>query len=235
LSLSTSTSVNHPGSPRLPDLPAFPLRPPPFSITPEPLPPWRVVRARYGSELSVTRSLADLDLEAWCPRYRSRWVSRGRPHERLNVFLPTYVFSRFDPFDPYRWHQLMAIDGVAGFLDGIVSDLEITSLRLLLDVIDADDEPVYEVHHRFLPVGSEVRFSSGPFVGRRTIVVATDGFTAWVKNFGLLGRDNDINVPADWCEVITNNVDAASGNGKGFYLERTRSKRRNRARRAGSR
>ena len=215
LASSTTAAVAVPTVDPFAGLPAFLLRPPRFD--PPPPDPWRVVRARFGTELAVARALeTELDLEAFCPRYRSRFVVRGRFHERLTVFLPSYVFSRFDPLNPYRWHSVHAIGGVFGVLPGSVSEAEMTALRFLVAELDdgsALGAPVCDLRRRFLPLGRTVRLVTGPFTGYDGEVTACDGLFAWIKIFGLLGRDTVIEVPADWCDPVesTSSIDSTVG------------------------
>lgn len=189
-------------SPGLAAFPAFLLRPVPIPLPILEPDAWRVISSRPGFERRLVEALTAISLDAWSPRYRSRWVSRGRRYERLNVFLPTYVFVRFDPANPIWWHRVMSLDGVRRLLPGIVTDEELDAIRETVADLSTETEPVYDVKRRFLPLGSAVRFGRGPFTGYDGTVVSCDGISAWVKIFGLLGRENDINVPADWCEVL---------------------------------
>lgn len=194
-------------------------------------PPWRAVRTRFGRESVVSLGLERYDFETRCARYRSRWLVRGRWHERLSVFIPGYVFSRFDPADPHRWHEVMDLDGVVEILPGTVTEGEMDLLdALLVDFVSHGDEPVFRVSKRFLPIGGEVTIAEGPFATYRGLVEDCDGFEADVKIFGLLGRDLSVKVPTEWCHTtLKNEVDAISG--RRSYPEGTR-RRRGRARRA---
>ena len=191
--------------------------------------PWRVVRVRFGTEPSVASALeADLGLEVFCPRYRVRWVSRGRRLERQAVFLPTYVFARFDPADPVRWHEVHDLDGVLGLLPGIATDNELARLTELVTAYDLDDAPIFDVRRRYLPIGSKVQIVSGPFAAYAGRVTACDGVTAWVKIFGLLGREVDVNVPADRCQIESADPELANPD-PGVTRKRGRGRGRKRA------
>lgn len=182
--------------------------PPFFRLDPEPPPPWHAVRTRWRAEFDVAKRLEEnFDLEVYCPRYLATRVIRYRKVSELIPYLSGIVFARWDADDPCRWHDLMELTGVTGFIGGTVPatvpEWQLDVVRRRIGPDDLLEVPIDPAAWR-PDVGTHVRVIAGPFeiyTGQVESVRACDGMTQ-VKIWGLLGRDVSVPVPASMLERI---------------------------------
>lgn len=192
--------------------PSFAAQPPPaFLLVPLPpapvLPPWHAILVRYGQEIAAAaRVRRDLDLEALCPTFTATWVHRGRSRSLVYPCVRSYVLARWDAADPHLWHALADLPMVLGFLGGPrpapIPDRDVT--LLLARVADVRLTPA-DARRPRPPLASRVRVTAGPFAGHSGVVARAPSSAPFVavEISGVLSRDVVVEVPINYCELIS--------------------------------
>lgn len=152
---------------------------------------WYVAAVRPFSEMIAEESLGRLGIQSFNPKCRSVRVIRGRRQITDRPYITGYIFPRFDIEDD-SWrlihtqrgiHRLLSLDAEhpSPVRDAAMQALLDKCKGEIIDEVEAD-----AALSRFIPVGSLVRVSSGPFEGHSGIVKmsARDRISVLLGMFG---------------------------------------------------
>jgi transcription antitermination factor NusG len=202
---------------------------------------WYAATLRSGCEIAAEAKWSDLGVEAFVPKYRSRFLYHGKPREVIRPLWPSYVFVR-TVMSGEAWHMLAdGVEGFLGFLNGAsshefwpepVPDARVGEARRMCDADGIWVEPVEPEPVRIVfEYGQNIEITHGPFAGRRGVVCFARRAWVWA-NFEALQADLvTLKLPAEIC--VHSSDPAAPGPEYGHVGSSVRKTRRGGRRGAG--
>jgi len=170
---------------------------------------WQVIRAVTGKEQQVATALSEIGIATFCPMLLFVIHQRGRLHKKVKALFQNYLFAKWEPSNPHRWHEIMDTQHVLGIIghdEPQAVDPEIIESWIARtgtgDILaDPDLLKTMQDLQRGYRVGDYVR-CEGAYLGHNLLVVSIDEETQTVKlQIGLLGRTFVIERLIKECEL----------------------------------
>lgn len=134
--------------------------------------------------------------------------SRGRVSEGTNLYLPGYIFIRFD-CEADDWRPINWTPGVSGIMYAygeVPAAIQDEMLAPLLGLCTADGEGDYYLNEvqadaALFKVGREIKVLSGTWQGWQGPITRVQGQRLRVI-MTLFGRATQVDLPKKFCEVV---------------------------------
>jgi transcription antitermination factor NusG len=168
---------------------------------------WFAVYTAPRHEKRVEQHLEQRGIEHFLPLYRkqSKWKDGSKVIVSLPLF-PSYLFVRI-PRD--RRSRVLAIPSVVGFVSGLgripeaLPEHEIESLRASLSFYKVEPHP-----NLILEPGHAATICTGPFAGRRGLVVRTKANMRVILTLDLIQRNISVECDASDLEASESSRDS---------------------------
>lgn len=168
---------------------------------------WHVATVKQFSERVAENALGAKGFTAFLPKYYTERVSRGLRTWTERIYIPGYVFVRFDPVEDVLWPNINFVRGIRTLLYSAAekpAPIRDIVMNVLIDRCNGDRVKAEELDvalSRVVPVGSMVRIEQGPLEGRVGKVVwsASDRVTAVLSVFG---RATNVSLPSRSVELV---------------------------------
>lgn len=156
---------------------------------------WYAAYTNAHHEKVVARQLAERQIEAFLPLYRSwhRWKDRRKQVE-LALF-PSYVFVKIGAQEKLRVLQVSGVVHMVSF-NGQLAALPEHEIDVLRNGLE---NQVYAEPHPYLRVGRKVRVVRGPMAGTEGILVRKKDKYRVVLSIDVLMRS--VAVEVDGCDL----------------------------------
>jgi transcription antitermination factor NusG len=144
--------------------------------------PWYALKVRIRSELLASAGLRARGYDPFAPTYSERRLYSDRYKTVESAVFPGYIFCRFDSDHKTPILSSPAVQCIVSFggEPAIISDLDVEAVRM---TIQAGGQP-----SEYVPVGQQVRITSGPLAGLEGILLSAGKQNRLVVSIHLLQR-----------------------------------------------